>query len=271
MSSTWRLILSLPASGVENMALDEAILESVSAGEAPPTIRLYAWEPPCLSIGYAQPAADIDLHRLEALGWDWVRRPTGGRAILHTDEVTYSIAAPNQDPIVAGGVLRSYRRLSAGLAAGLALLGLTVEIQPKSLMAPDPANPVCFETPSAHEITVGRMKLIGSAQVRRQRGVLQHGSLPLEGDLTRVCLALRYGAEASREHARERLLKKATTVHRCLGRRVTWSEAAEALASGFSHALGLDLVPAQPTAAEQRRAEALAMERYANPSWAERR
>ena len=91
---TWRLLLSEPLSGPENMALDEALLENVGRGMAAPTLRLYAWRPPCLSLGYAQPVGDVDQTALAEHQWDVVRRPTGGRAILHTDELTYAVIAP---------------------------------------------------------------------------------------------------------------------------------------------------------------------------------
>ena len=107
------------------MALDEAILRAVSAGQVPPTLRLYAWEPACLSLGRAQPLADVDLQAVRATGFDLVRRPTGGKAILHVDELTYSVVAPQEDPRVAGGIVESYRRLSAGLVCGLEQLGVT--------------------------------------------------------------------------------------------------------------------------------------------------
>ena len=167
------------------MAVDEAILEHIHRGESLPTLRLYAWQPPCLSLGYAQPVADVDLPRLRERGWDLVRRPTGGRAILHTDELTYSVAAPADDPRTAGTVLESYNRIARALLRALQELGLPVEIEAQ---APVPAmqgqaNPVCFEVPSSYEITAGGRKLVGSAQARKREGVLQHGSLPLTGDL----------------------------------------------------------------------------------------
>src|SRR2546423_5590703 len=99
---TWRLVVHSACDGATNMAIDEAILESVGAGHAPPTLRFYSWQPACLSLGYAQHIRDADLDRLRANGWGLVRRPTGGRAILHTDELTYSITLPEAHPIMAG-------------------------------------------------------------------------------------------------------------------------------------------------------------------------
>ncbi len=147
-----------------------------------PTFRLYSWEPACLSIGYAQPCADIDFQRLSDRGWNWVRRPTGGRAILHTDELTYSIIAPLAEPRVAGGVLESYQRFSRALLTALHALNIPAEAHPIRTTSDAQANAaVCFEVPSNYEIVVNGKKLIGSAQARRKNGVLQHGSLPLSG------------------------------------------------------------------------------------------
>ena len=112
MLETWRLIKTPPASGSWNMAVDEAILQAVGNGLVMPTLRLYSWKPACLSLGYAQPIGDVDTRQLEQRNWDIVRRLTGGRAILHTDELTYAVVGPQDNPHLIGGVLESYRRLS---------------------------------------------------------------------------------------------------------------------------------------------------------------
>ena len=105
--NNWRLLYTPPSSGAWNMAVDESILEHINRGEALPTLRLYSWDPPCLSLGHAQSFTDVDVERLKANGWDVVRRVTGGRAILHTDELTYSVTGSADDPILTGGVLES--------------------------------------------------------------------------------------------------------------------------------------------------------------------
>jgi len=266
-SATWRLVISSPADGAWNMALDEAILEAAGRGEVPPTLRLYAWQPPCLSLGYAQPAAEVDQGRLAALGWELVRRPTGGRAILHTDELTYSVAGPESEPRLAGGVLESYRTLSQALLMALHQLGLPAEAHAKSTPAAASANPVCFEVPSNYEITVGGKKLVGSAQRRAGRSVLQHGSLPLGGDLTRITWVLSFPNEAARQQAARRLLERAATVESILSVPVSWEAASQALRSAFQAALNLTLITSQPTAQELQRAEQLRAEKYAHPAW----
>ena len=264
----WRLIVSPPADGPANMAMDEAILESVTAGAEQPTLRLYAWDPACLSIGYAQLLAEADEGQLAERGWSLVRRPTGGRAILHTDELTYAIIAPSTDPHVEGGVLASYRRLSEGLLLGLRRLGLEPRVRDAApLPLEERADPVCFEVPSAYEITAGGRKLIGSAQLRRQGGVLQHGSLPLSGDIGRICLGLRFPDEAARQSRVERLRSKASTVEELLGRTVAWEEAAGALRDGFAESLGLKFDEGELSRVEADRTDQLVRERYAHPEW----
>lgn len=269
-SSTWRLIRTAPAPGAWNMALDEAILEHIHRGESIPTLRLYAWTPACLSLGHAQPFADVDVARLRAHGWDVVRRLTGGRAILHTDELTYSVTAPADDSHVAGTVLESYNRLAGALMRAVHDLGLPVEMKEHNGPIGPSLNPVCFEVPSTYEITVHGKKLIGSAQARKKEGVLQHGSLPLHGDLTRICQALVFADEAAREQAAVRLRERAATVESVLGRVVDWETAAQAFVRAFGSELGLTFEEGEVSASERARAEELVREKYAHPSWTER-
>ncbi len=268
--STWRLLLSEPADGPLNMAIDEAILLAVAQGRSLPTLRFYRWAPPCLSLGYAQPVADADFARLAALGSDCVRRPTGGKAILHTDELTYSINASQTDPRMGGGIVESYRRLSEGLLRGLTLLGAVArndkrENSVDSVLSAVKNNPVCFITPSKYEITANGKKLIGSAQSRKQSMVLQHGSLPLAGDIARICEALAFPDEAARAEARRRVRERATTLEAALGRAVSWQAAAEAMTLGFAEVLALELHPGALTAEEWETARRLRDTKYSQP------
>ena len=254
------------------MAVDEAILERAQAGQGGslPTLRLYAWHPACLSLGHAQPFADVDSPRLKERGWEVVRRLTGGRAILHTDELTYSITGSAKEPVLAGGVLESYNRIAQALLRAVKDLGLPVEMKQHTGDSPTNTNPVCFEVPSSYEITVSGRKLIGSAQARKKEGVLQHGSLPLTGDLRRICQALVFENEAAREDAAQRLLRRATTVESALGRVVTWETAAEAFIQAFESQLGLCFERGELSESESERAEELVREKYDHPSWTER-
>lgn len=249
--AVWRLILERePRTGAENMALDEAIMDAVAARDSLPTLRFYAWEPPCLSLGKRQPLDGVDLARCHADGIDVVRRATGGFAILHTDELTYSIGVRPDDPRADGAILDAYRKLSQGLLAGLRLLGAAPKMNPVVPGGVHNASAACFEMPSAYEIVVGDRKLIGSAQARPHGRVLQHGSLPLVGDIARVVPYLAYEREEERAALTTHLCERATTISDALGRMVTFAEAAEAMARGFGQALNLAFEPGEPSAAE---------------------
>lgn len=268
--TTWRLIVDGAADGPTNMAIDEAIAQAVAQGIAPPTLRFYMWEPPCVSLGRHQRLSDIDLDMCAARGYDVVRRPTGGRAILHTDELTYSVAAPDDDPRVAGGVMDAYHRLSLGLVAGLRLLGIPADEAPGTNRIGPNASAACFEVPSAYEICVSGHKLMGSAQYRTGRVVLQHGTLPLWGDLTRVVDCLALPDESTRARLREALRERALTVELALGRSVSFAEAAQAMAEGFAQALNLHLKPGSLSSVEREIAARLRAQRYAHPEWISR-
>lgn len=257
--------------GAWNMAVDEAILASVGAGDAPPTLRLYSWTPPCLSLGYGQRARDADTGRIAARGWQIVRRPTGGRAILHADELTYSLALPPDHPLALEAVVESYRAISRGLMAALERLGAAVQAE-KADTAAMQIGAVCFETPSHYEITVGGRKLVGSAQVRRTYGVLQHGTLPLTGDIARICDALAYADDAERDAAKAAVRARALTLETALGgRAVTWDEAARVIAQGFRETFGIDLIEADLSNAERENASRFVTERYGSHDWTFRR
>lgn len=267
----WRLLISPPLNGRLNMALDEAILASTISGHSSPTLRLYAWDPGCLSLGYAQPSSDIDPAALHSRGWDYVRRPTGGRAILHIDEITYSVCAPLSCPAVQGSLLESYRHLSRGLLSALEILGLRAsadkEYDPSELQ---PSHAICFEVPSNYEITAMGKKLVGSAQSRKSGGVLQHGTLPLNGDIARINDVLTYPDEQVRAQARDRIYLHAVTLETVLGRGVSWSEAADALAEGFASALQIELVEAPLTSDEIELAQNLLHSKYDSTEWNDR-
>lgn len=254
------------------MAVDEAILQAIGRGDVPPTLRLYAWDPACLSLGYAQFFCDVDTERIHDHGWDVVRRITGGRSILHTDELTYSVIGPHDEPRFSGSVIESYRKLSQGLLEALRLLELPAEALPKSSDGNNASEqePVCFEVPSHYEITVNGKKLIGSAQARKKAGVIQHGTLPLYGDLTRITQALVFPTAEDRIEAGKRLLKRATTIETALGPGITWEQAAEAVTDAFSKTFNLIFEPAKLTSEELVQAEKLVKEKYAHPSWTKR-
>jgi lipoyl(octanoyl) transferase len=270
MTDNWRYIITPPSHGAWNMAVDEAVLESAGRGDSLPTIRLYAWQPACLSLGYAQSFKDVDLPRLKAKGWELVRRATGGRAILHTDELTYSVATSPEEARMSGTVLESYQRLAKALVIAVRALGLPVEMEENSPPASATKGPVCFEVPSAYEIVVGGKKLIGSAQTRKRTGILQHGTFPLWGDLTRITEALVFPDEQARLAAGEKLLARAVTAESVTGRIIPWESAAAAFLTAFESSLDIKLAPGELTPLEKERAAELVKNKYDHPAWTER-
>lgn len=270
--TTWRLIIEEePRSGAANMALDQAIAEACAAGDSPPTLRFYRWQPPAVSLGRHQRADEIDLDAAMELGYEVVRRPTGGRAILHTDELTYSVAAATEEPRVSGSLMDAYLRLSNALLAGLQHVGLTADKAAGNVRTGPDVSAACFEVPSAYEITAMGRKLIGSAQSRRAGYVLQHGSLPLFGDLGRLVDVLTLKPEIALR-LRRQLVERACTLSEALNvapddPAVQFEPVAQALVQGFGEQLNLTFKPAQASPMELQHAAKLIREQYASDDW----
>lgn len=253
-------------------------MEAVGQEEVPPTLRFYGWQPPCLSLGRFQPVAGaVNLDACRARGVDLVRRPTGGRAILHDTpdrELTYSLVVPQDDPRVAGDVPASYRAISVVLVWGLEQLGVLAQLTPSLGRALGPGSAACFDQPSDYEITVGGRKLVGSAQARgggRSGGtLLQHGTVLLDVDLDALVAVLCPPANVAPGAFREHLASRLTSLRLALGRPVAFDEAAAALADGFREVFAVGLEPGELTPGERQRAATLARTKYARESWTHR-
>lgn len=253
----WRLIDTPPAPGAWNMAVDEALAASVAGGGAP-VLRFYRWEPACLSLGRNQPARGrYDLAALAAAGIDVVRRPTGGRAVLHRRELTYSAAAP---AALLGAPRQAYAAINRALVAGLRRLGAAVSLQPSTgARAPIPSLSPCFAEPVEGEVVAAGRKLVGSAQRVLGSVLLQHGSLPLHDDQSTVAALLADPDPAAAE-------APPATLSEVLGREPAWEELTAALAAGWEESLGAVLTADGLAEAECAAARAAA-ERYAGPAW----
>ena len=178
-AARWRTLVSRPGDGAENMATDEALLERArTSGEC--VMRLYEWARPTLSLGRNQTArGHYDLDRARSLGVDFVRRPTGGRAVLHHRELTYSVTGPVSQ---LGSLRESYARVNRLLVTALERLGVPAAVAPAAGRAPVPGLSPCFDNPGEGELVVGRQKLVGSAQWRDEEAFLQHGSILVDDD-----------------------------------------------------------------------------------------
>ena len=224
----WRFIDSGPLRGAENMAVDEAMLEAHAAGDTPPTLRVYAWQPPAISLGKFQPVESaINPAACRQLGIDVVRRPTGGRAILHAaDEVTFSIVVSTAR-LGASGVMECYRALAGGIIAALGWLGVAAQLVERAAPAANPGaarDPACFAVKARCDLVVGSHKVVGSAQVQRKGFLLQQNSLPL-----------RLRAEDwGRVFMRPEVAPAAAGLCEAAGREFGYAEVAEALRRGFA-------------------------------------
>jgi len=262
----WRLIVDAPARGAHNMAVDEALAEAVDAGASPPVLRLYRWAPPCLSLGFAQPYAAADAAFCAAHGIDVVRRPTGGRAVLHHLELTYSACAPLGRPPFSRDLQAAYQAICRALVAGLRRLGITAELSgaPEGGMIKPTAAIPCFIGPAAGEVVARGRKLVGSAMRRVGDSILQHGSIleGWDGLLQAGCLGLPDDRE---------LRPAVITLAELLGAAPSPAALADAIARGVAEELGVALAPSALSAGEAARAAVLERERHAHERWVVRR
>ncbi len=254
-----------PDDGAWNLAVDEAVLEryATAAGPLVPTVRLYGWSPPALSLGRGQsPPGGQALAFLRREAIDLVRRPTGGHAVLHEHERTYAVVGRLRDDPFPGGVVDTYRRIAEALLLALEALGIaasTPATHSPAARAARSAGAACFGVTAPHEIQLEGRKLIGSAQLRRRGAFLQHGSILLRADPERLSQAL------GGEPVGDRLA--------ALGPRLggTAGEAAErldrALAGGFERRFGVRLEPGRLTGAEREAATRLRCWKYDSASW----
>lgn len=253
-----------------NMAVDEALLTTYLQGTAPVTLRFYGWDPPALSLGYLQkPLSTARQARCRQAGVEWVRRPTGGRAVFHQHEITYALVTGEQDGF-SGSVLADYQRIGLGLQRGFALLGLPVDMVSGLRRGKSRLSEACFAAPSWYELTYQGKKMVGSAQLRRGKALLQHGSILLTYDpwfWQEV-----WGEEPrSAPAGRVALQEKVIGLEEALGARPDRLAVISALRQGLSEVLGISWEEGSLTAEEQRLAARLQREKYSNAAWNNRR
>jgi len=290
-SGPWRLIIDdEPRTGAENMAVDEALMLAHAAGETPPTLRFYRWDPPAVSLGYFQdPRTEVDRDTCRRAGVDIVRRRTGGRAVLHEHETTYSVVVSTG--LLPGSVLETYRHLAAGLVQGLRRLGYEAELAPEKSTPGGAGNPdgACFEVPSSYEIVVGGKKVVGSAQVRRKGVILQHGSILQRLEPERLARVLGLPPEAAARIAAkaaglDELRRGASPsgavsarcrtadsddgcADRARGDAPGYDEICRAVTRGLEAALGVAFAPSRLEPGEEALARRLLQEKYGLDSW----
>jgi len=268
----WRVIRSGIGQAAINMAVDEAMLKANAAGQVPPTIRFYGWQPAAVSIGYFQKAAaEVDISECRRQGIDVVRRLTGGRVVLHDAELTYSLVVSETHPLVPPTITASYRFFSQGLLDGLKMLGIEAQLSmPQAAYSQTKrrhTSAACFDTPSHYEVTFDGRKLIGSAQVRKEGVILQHGSLLLNFKPRQLASLLNLPTPEAKAAVAGMLGKRAISLAEAAKREISWEEAYQAIQTAFGPALGIELAADSLSQAEQRMAQELAATKYTQDTW----
>lgn len=241
MTPVWRFIRYSNHDGATNMATDEAILEARIAKQAPPTLRLYGFAPPAVTIGLSQKMTTEVMESIQRSGFDVIRRPTGGRAVLHLDDLTYSFVGTDvtDEGFLSAGINESYKQISAGLTNAFWNLGVSAEMGVSG--TPYKHLQDCFMATTGCDLQHGGTKLIGSAQTRRRGSVLQHGSVPLKQDPGLMSRLLGEPQQDSRH----------VNLFDIAGRELSFDELEAAFRKGFEDLFGIQLADGELTEFEQ--------------------
>lgn len=250
------------------MAIDEAIFRENQRTESPPTLRFYRWFPPAISMGYFQEVwKEVDVEACGRHGIDIVRRPTGGKAVLHEHDLTYAVVAKVNNPLFPPDILGTYRIVSSCIADGLSEYGIRTEMTVSGRSSEDDAiKASCFSTPSQYELLVNRKKICGSAQVRSRSVFLQHGSLLLGFDPVKTCELL---LPHDDDHVTqvEKMRGSVTSVCGEAGPDVDVDTLCRVLKKCFEKRLGITLVEGELNPAEEALKTRLVREKYMNAKW----
>jgi lipoate-protein ligase A len=262
MTDSWRLIDSEPCKATFNMSLDEAIAAVVRRGDAPPTLRLYEWEMPSVSIGCFQRIKDVDLTYCTERNIPIVRRPTGGRGILHNREITYSFSVKTTHQLFSKGLHDSYRKIGTAFSLALSKVGLSPEVILHRVSLRTSTNnsrsPLCFKSISYGEVTIKHRKIIGSAQKRWFDGLLQQGSLPYQINKYEIAKVFR--------------LEPVEVGEKIIGLKeilpdLKLKDLKEAIRVSFEENFDIQLIPSAPSQEEVSLAEELEAKKYLSPYW----
>jgi lipoate-protein ligase A len=265
-TETWRLINSGFQTGAMNMALDEALLHSVANGDSLPVLRFYRWCPATVTLGYAQSVfKDLDLDVCRLAGLDVVRRSTGGRAVLHDNEVTYSVIAPFNAGLFGNSILDCYRVISEILQKTLVQLGLPAQLVPGKLRGDRQSGmkAICFSVPSQYELLINGCKVVGSAQKRHGQAFLQHGSIPIEIDLELLGKVLKSDVNNLTAGS----LSTVGWLNQWSDKPLAITDVEVHLADMFSSHMQIKWQHSEPTSAELQEARRMSTEKFDHSDW----
>lgn len=254
MKEQWRLLKTGVNNAFTNMAVDEAILVANSEGKAPPTVRFYGWEPAAISIGYFQSLEEeVDLSKCRQFGIDYVRRITGGGAVFHEKELTYSIIIPESHPEISKNIMESYGRICGAVMKGLKNLGI------ESVYAP------------INDILTNGKKISGNAQTRKARTVLQHGTILMDVDVEKMFSLLKVPNEKIKDKLIADVKQRVTSIKHILGKEISFEKVAEAMKKGFEEEFDVELVEGTLNKEEIELARNFENEKFSTKSWNHRR
>ncbi|MBN2604030.1 MAG: lipoate--protein ligase family protein [Candidatus Thermoplasmatota archaeon] len=254
MKEQWRLLNTGHNNAFVNMALDNAILSANREGKVPPTVRFYGWTPSAISIGYFQSLnEEVDIEQCKNFGVDYVRRITGGGAVFHEKEVTYSIVVPESHPSMPKNILKSYSRICGAIIKGLDKLDI------KSKYVP------------INDIIANGKKISGNAQTRKENTVLQHGTIITDVDVEKMFSLLKVSNEKIKDKLIEDVKQRVTSIKHVIGKEPLFDDVANALKVGFEEEFDVDLVKGEITEFEKKLAKSYEYARFSKEEWNFRR
>jgi lipoate-protein ligase A len=263
----WRILPFRKGGAMENMAVDEAVFRENIRKKSPPTLRFYGWKVPTLSIGYFQDyGKEVDDDACRRFGVEIVRRPTGGKAVLHEQELTYAVIAGSDSPLFPPDILKTYRLISDCIAKGLTEVGIRAEMKTDERRAPDGTlRSSCFSFPSRYELVVGGRKICGSAQMRSHGVFLQHGSLLMAFDPLRTCAVMLPHRDMERDA--DLLRNAVTSVGEQAGSPVDEEGLCRVLRGGFEQVLNIRFREGRLTPEEEELVDELMTKKYGGEGW----
>jgi lipoate-protein ligase A len=254
MKEEWRLLTTEKKTAYSNMAIDRAVLVANSRGIVPPTVRFFSWSPPAISIGYFQSLEEeVDLEYCKKVGVDYVRRITGGGAVFHEKELTYSIVIPESHPHIPKNIIDSYKRICGAIIRGLDDLGINSSYFP------------------INDILTNNKKISGNAQTRKSRTVLQHGTILMDVDVEKMFSILKVPDEKIKDKLIKDVRERVTSIRHVLDSDVGFSDVADSMKKGFEEEFHIQLVNGDLTNEELDLADSFERECFSAEEWNHRR
>jgi len=254
MTEKWRLLLTGANTAARNMAIDRAVLVSNSNGKVPPTVRFYSWKPFAISIGYFQSLEEeVDLGICKDLGIDYVRRITGGGAVFHEDELTYSIVIPESHKEISKNIMESYGHICGAIIKGLKNIGIKSEYKP------------------INDIITSGKKISGNAQTRKMKTVLQHGTILKDVNVDKMFSVLRVPNEKIKDKLISDVKDRVTSVKHVLNKDVTFNQISNAMKKGFEEEFNIKLVKGKLTREEEELSLKFDKECFSAKNWNHKR